>query len=260
MVTLAAQAALAANRPVIRTLRLVGARDGFIARAFARRLTARAAGGALAGTAAAMLALALLPQASEQGFFLVGVGLAGWRLAAAAGDPAGAPGLVAWSPAAGHAALPAALELKGGRRCYWLRSLVFVALMYLLMAVIGILGRPGALVGRRRLPGDQAYCRVVFWLLRVLCGSATVEIRGTVPDGEVLVAAKHQSFFDIMMIWDGAAAAEVHHEVGAALGAGPRALRAAQRLHPVDARRAGTGDRADGGGGRGRAGRAAASW
>ena len=51
---LAAQAAVAANGAAIRTLRLVGAEDGFIARGFARRLALRAAAGALAGTAAGM--------------------------------------------------------------------------------------------------------------------------------------------------------------------------------------------------------------
>ncbi len=54
MITLAAQAALAANAQVIRVLRLVGARDTYIARAFVRRFTLRAltgsAAGALAGT------------------------------------------------------------------------------------------------------------------------------------------------------------------------------------------------------------------
>ena len=76
---LAARAAVAANGAAIRTLRLVGAEDGFIAGGFARRLALRAAAGALAGTAAGMLLVALLPRASEPGFFLVGIGLAGWQ-------------------------------------------------------------------------------------------------------------------------------------------------------------------------------------
>jgi hypothetical protein len=42
LITLAAQAALSANAPVIRVLRLVGARDAYIARAFVRRFTVRA--------------------------------------------------------------------------------------------------------------------------------------------------------------------------------------------------------------------------
>ena len=46
----ATEAALAANEQVIRTLRLVGARDGYIARAFVRRFTLRAFSGAALGT------------------------------------------------------------------------------------------------------------------------------------------------------------------------------------------------------------------
>ena len=76
MITLAAQAALAANGQVIRVLRLVGARDVYIARAFVRRFTLRAAGGAVAGTLAGMLAVALMPGGGEGGF-LTGLGFAG---------------------------------------------------------------------------------------------------------------------------------------------------------------------------------------
>ena len=46
MITLAANASLAANAQVIRVLRLVGARDSYIARAFVRRFTLRALAGA----------------------------------------------------------------------------------------------------------------------------------------------------------------------------------------------------------------------
>jgi cell division transport system permease protein len=77
MVTLAARAALAANSQVIRVLRLVGARDTYIARAFVRRITLRTLSGALAGTLAGMLAIALLPAASATGGFLTGLGFAG---------------------------------------------------------------------------------------------------------------------------------------------------------------------------------------
>jgi cell division transport system permease protein len=80
MVTLAARAALASNSQVIRVLRLVGARDTYIARAFVRRFTLRTFFGAFAGTLAGMLAVALLPAASGTGGFLTGLGFtgAGW--------------------------------------------------------------------------------------------------------------------------------------------------------------------------------------
>lgn len=84
MVTLAAQAALAANGQVIRVLRLIGARDAYIARAFVRRFTFRSFSGALAGTAAAMAAVAFLPAVAD-GEVLTRVGFSGrewfWPLA-----------------------------------------------------------------------------------------------------------------------------------------------------------------------------------
>jgi cell division transport system permease protein len=77
MVTLAAQAALAANAQVIRVMRLVGARDATIARAFVRRFTLRAGAGALGGTVAGIGAVALLPAADTAGGFLTGLGFRG---------------------------------------------------------------------------------------------------------------------------------------------------------------------------------------
>ncbi|PIE11578.1 MAG: cell division protein FtsX [Rhodobacterales bacterium] len=77
MITLAANAALAANAQVITVLRLVGARDGYIAQAFVRRFTLRALTGALVGTVLGVVAVALLPSASDAGGFLTGLGFAG---------------------------------------------------------------------------------------------------------------------------------------------------------------------------------------
>jgi len=79
MITLAANAALAANAQVIEVLRLVGAQDSYIANAFIRRFTLRALSGAAAGVAIGMLGVWLLPEASEEGGFLTGLGLTGWR-------------------------------------------------------------------------------------------------------------------------------------------------------------------------------------
>jgi 1-acyl-sn-glycerol-3-phosphate acyltransferase len=81
------------------------------------------------------------------------------------------------------------------------RSLVFDALFYLMMGVLGILGAPLALWsvdGAYRV--CRTFCRGAFWLLRTICG-LRVEVRGPVPRGEVLVAAKHQSFLDILIIF-----------------------------------------------------------
>ncbi|MBV1926397.1 MAG: cell division protein FtsX [Rhodobacteraceae bacterium] len=77
MITLAAHAALSANRQVIEVLRLVGARDRYIAQAFVRRFTLRALIGAAVGMALAMLGIFLLPEASDEGGFLTGLGFQG---------------------------------------------------------------------------------------------------------------------------------------------------------------------------------------
>lgn len=81
MITLAANAALAANAQVIAVLRLVGATDDYIAQAFIRRFTLRALSGAAVGTALGMVAVLLLPGGSEEAGFLTGLGLQGWHWA-----------------------------------------------------------------------------------------------------------------------------------------------------------------------------------
>jgi len=78
MITLAANAALAANATVISVLRLVGARDTYIARAFVRRFTVRAFGGALLGTILAAFGVFMLPAPAAEGAFLSGLGFEGW--------------------------------------------------------------------------------------------------------------------------------------------------------------------------------------
>ena len=80
-IALAATSALAANRQIIDVLRIVGAKDGWIAAAFTRRFTLRAFFGALGGTILAMLAVALVPSGVEAGV-LSGLGFDGveWLL------------------------------------------------------------------------------------------------------------------------------------------------------------------------------------
>lgn len=77
MITLAANAALAANTKVITVLRLVGALDTYIARAFVRRFTLRALVGAAVGSALGMGAILLLPSAGPSNSFLTGLGFQG---------------------------------------------------------------------------------------------------------------------------------------------------------------------------------------
>ena len=83
----------------------------------------------------------------------------------------------------------------------WVRSLLFVGQVYLMMPVIGIAFAPWALFSRHGARVCcKTYSRWVFWTARWMVGIRT-EVRGTPPQGETLIAAKHQSFLDIMMIF-----------------------------------------------------------
>jgi|GEM_PF-32937 len=79
IIVLAANAALSANAQVIRVLRLVGARDAFIAGAFVRRFTWRALIGAGVGSLAGTIAVALMPATDSAGGFLTGLRFQGWE-------------------------------------------------------------------------------------------------------------------------------------------------------------------------------------
>ena len=80
------------------------------------------------------------------------------------------------------------------------RSLVFDAVLYGLMLVMGILCAPMAIWSADGANAAiKAYCRAALWSLRVICG-LRVEVRGTVPTGDVIVCAKHQSFLDILIL------------------------------------------------------------
>ncbi|WP_138465114.1 ABC transporter permease [Poseidonocella sp. HB161398] len=79
---LAARAALSANSQVIDVLRLVGARDTWIARAFVRRITLRAFLGACIGTLAAAAILAAFPATGAAGLPALRPSGASWALLA----------------------------------------------------------------------------------------------------------------------------------------------------------------------------------
>ena len=82
----------------------------------------------------------------------------------------------------------------------WVRSLVFVVQMYLAMALLALVFTPWAILDRAgAFAGIRTYCRYVRWSARWMVG-LTSEIRGPVPVDEVMIAAKHQSFFDIILI------------------------------------------------------------
>ncbi|WP_058288930.1 lysophospholipid acyltransferase family protein [Tritonibacter multivorans] len=73
--------------------------------------------------------------------------------------------------------------------------------MYLMMPIFGLVFAPWAIFSKKGARVCcKSYSRYVFWTARLLVG-IRCEVRGTVPQGEVLIAAKHQSFLDIMMIF-----------------------------------------------------------
>lgn len=83
----------------------------------------------------------------------------------------------------------------------YLLSVVFIVQMYLAMAVMGLVFLPWALVSPQgAYAACHTYCRWVIWTARVLVG-LKCEVRGTPPTDAVLIAAKHQSFLDILMIF-----------------------------------------------------------
>lgn len=102
MITLAAQAALAANAQVIAVLRLVGATDDYIAQAFIRRFTLRTLLGAAGGTVLAMLVLFLIPSGAADGGLLTGLRFegAGWMIPVAVPVLAGIVAFLATGDAA----------------------------------------------------------------------------------------------------------------------------------------------------------------
>lgn len=83
----------------------------------------------------------------------------------------------------------------------YVRSALFIGQMYVMMPIIGLAFAPWALFSTKGARMCcKTYSRWVFWTARWMVG-IRCEVRGTPPSGEVVVAAKHQSFLDIMMIF-----------------------------------------------------------
>ena len=82
-----------------------------------------------------------------------------------------------------------------------LRGLGLVVWTYGLMAAMGLVLAPVAALGPRAWTRAfvRLYVRLVLVGARLICGLRT-EIRGTPPRGPALIAAKHQSFLDILML------------------------------------------------------------
>lgn len=81
-----------------------------------------------------------------------------------------------------------------------LRAVVFIVEMYAALAVMSLVWAPFALWDRRNAwRAIGAYSRHVRRMAERIVGLRS-EIRGPVPAGEVIVACKHQSFFDILLL------------------------------------------------------------
>lgn len=90
----------------------------------------------------------------------------------------------------------------------YVRSVLFIVQMYVVMAIFAVVFLPWTLVSPKGArTACWQYCRWVRWTATWMIGLRS-EVRGRVPDGEVLVAAKHQSFFDILMIFGALPAAK----------------------------------------------------
>ncbi|MDW4499049.1 lysophospholipid acyltransferase family protein [Sulfitobacter sp. D35] len=89
-----------------------------------------------------------------------------------------------------------------------LRSVVFVVQIYAVMAILGIVFLPWALLSPKGARAAcKTWCHWTFWSARWMVG-LRCEVRGEIPQGEVLIAAKHQSFLDIIMIFEALPAAK----------------------------------------------------
>ena len=81
-------------------------------------------------------------------------------------------------------------------------SLIFLFQMYVMMAIMALVFFPLALAHPKGASfACKTYTRWVRFTAKWMLGLRT-EIRGNVPKGEVLIAAKHQSFLDIILIFN----------------------------------------------------------
>ena len=80
-----------------------------------------------------------------------------------------------------------------------LRSIVFNATLYLSAIAIGLLATPALFMPRNAaVYVISRLSRFVLFLLRITAGT-DYEIRGEIPEGATLVAAKHQSMWDTIV-------------------------------------------------------------
>lgn len=87
------------------------------------------------------------------------------------------------------------------RQFQMVRSMVFIVQMYAAMVPIAIFYAPWAIYRPAgAVAASHAWCNWVRWSAAWLIGLRT-EVRGVPPTDECMIAAKHQSFLDIIMIY-----------------------------------------------------------
>ena len=80
------------------------------------------------------------------------------------------------------------------------RSLAYNLTFYITMLGLGVILAPLAMLSRRiTLVIARTWCGAMLALLRVICG-VRVEVRGQPPRGDCILACKHQSFLDILIL------------------------------------------------------------
>ena len=88
-----------------------------------------------------------------------------------------------------------------GYAIQWVRSLIFNIQMYVAMLVYGLVYLVPAMFSKDwAVAACHGYCRYIRWSAGWIIGLKT-EIRGEPPTDEVMIAPKHQSFFDVLMIY-----------------------------------------------------------
>ncbi|MEN8895830.1 MAG: 1-acyl-sn-glycerol-3-phosphate acyltransferase [Yoonia sp.] len=82
-----------------------------------------------------------------------------------------------------------------------IRSVLFNIAMYIMLPLVGLFYLPWLIISPNgAVAGCHRYCAIVIWMARWMIG-LKCEIRGTPPTEECIVAPKHQSFLDVLMVY-----------------------------------------------------------
>ncbi|MEL6578069.1 MAG: lysophospholipid acyltransferase family protein, partial [Pseudomonadota bacterium] len=90
--------------------------------------------------------------------------------------------------------------VHGPRPLGRLRSAGFAVAAYALMGIMGIVGLPLLLSRRATHEWMRLYAGTILRLARAVAG-IEVELRGPLPEGAVVIAAKHQSLLDVYILY-----------------------------------------------------------